>query len=90
MIEKHDNTEGYCRKLGHFLSFNYCRTVNNNLPCSKVLDCWFQHFPIQQFIKDNYSEKEHSIIFEPPEPKLQSLSEILQNAQQRLGKDDIK
>lgn len=84
MIEKYDQEEGYCRMLGHFLVFEYCRKMNKGLPCNRVLDCWFQTFSIQDFINENYSAKDQEKIFEPPKPKIQSLTEILEQAQQRL------
>ncbi|MCK5069770.1 MAG: hypothetical protein KAR01_04490 [Desulfocapsa sp.] len=87
MKEQHDNEEGYCKMLGHFLTFDYCKTANKGLPCSKVLDCWFQQFNVQEFLKNNYSEDEQKMIFEPPKPKILSLSEILEQAQQRLKKN---
>lgn len=70
--------------LGHFLTFDYCRSVTKGLPCSKVLDCWFQHFPVQKYISENYSEEEQEKILTPPKAKIQSLSEILEQAQKRL------
>jgi hypothetical protein len=84
MIEKYDKQEGYCKMLGHFLTFDYCRTASKGLPCSKVLDCWFQHFQIEKFISENYSIEEQKAIFEPPKPKLLSITEILEQAQQRI------
>ncbi len=84
MIEQYDNVEGYCKMLGHFLNFKYCRSVNKELPCAKVLDCWFQNFPVQEFIETNYTEEEQKKISEPPKAKIQSLSEILEQAQKRL------
>lgn len=84
MITQHDDKEGYCKMLGHFLTFDYCRSVSNNLPCSKVLDCWFQHFAIQEFIDQNYTAEEQKTIFAPQKPKIQSLSDILEQAQKRL------
>jgi len=84
MIEEYDKKEGYCKILGHFLTFGYCRTTNKGLPCSKVLDCWFQHFPVEKFITENYSTEEHKKIFEPPKSKVLSLTEILERAQQRI------
>ena len=88
MKDQHDSKEGYCKMLGHFLTFNYCKTANKGVPCSKVLDCWFQQFNIQEFIKENYSADEQKSIFEPPKSKILSLSEILEQAQQRLKKSD--
>ncbi len=84
MREQYDKEEGYCKILGHFLTFDYCKTSNNGLPCSKVLDCWFQQFPIQEFIDSSYSKEEQKKIFEPPKSKILSLSEILEQAQERL------
>jgi len=84
MIEEFDKQEGYCKMLGHFLTFDYCRSSNKGLPCSKVLDCWFQQFPIEKFIQDNFSSDEQKKIFEPPKTKILTLTEILEQAQKRL------
>ena len=84
MKTEYDATEGYCKMLGHFLTFSYCRSCNKGLPCSKVLDCWFQHFAIEEFINAHYSVEEQKKIFTPQKPKMQSLAEILEQAQQRL------
>ncbi len=86
MIEQYDEKEGYCKMLGHFLTFDYCRSSNKGLPCSKILDCWFQHFPVQEFISNNYSEEEQKQIFQAPKLKILSLGEILEEAQERLKK----
>ena len=88
MKDQHDKQEGYCKMLGHFLTFDYCRAANKGLPCSKVLDCWFQQFPVQKYISENYSSDEQKRIFEAPKPKILSLAEILEQAQQRLKKSD--
>jgi len=86
MKEQFDKQEGYCKMLGHFLTFDYCRSMNKGLPCSKVFDCWFQVFPIQDFISSHYSVEEQKKIFIVAKPKVQSLTEILEQAQQRLKK----
>lgn len=86
MIDQYDKQEGYCKILGHFLTFDYCRSSNEGLPCSKVLDCWFQQFEIREFILSNYTDEERKRIFEPPKPKVLTLSEILDQAQKRLKK----
>jgi hypothetical protein len=84
MNDEFDKQEGYCKMLGHFLTFDYCRSVNKGLPCSKVLDCWFQIFPVQEFIDKHYSAEEQKKIFESPKSKILTLTEILEQAQQRL------
>jgi hypothetical protein len=84
MIEDFDKQEGYCKILGHFLTFDYCRSSNKSLPCAKVLDCWFRQFPVEKYIAENYSPEEHAKMFEPPKSKVLSLTEILEQAQKRL------
>ncbi|MCD6388645.1 MAG: hypothetical protein J7L69_04475 [Desulfobulbaceae bacterium] len=86
MIEKYDKKECYCRMLGHFLPFRYCRTMQNGLPCGKILDCWFRILPIQTFIEENYSQEEREMIFEPPKPKMVSLAEMIERSKQQPGK----
>ncbi len=90
MIKKYDYQEGYCKKLGHFLTFAYCRHAQHNLPCDKVLDCWFQCFPVEKFITENYSSDEQKRIFAPPKAKVLSLTEILEQAQQRIRENKNK
>jgi hypothetical protein len=87
MIEEFDKQEGYCKMLGHFLTFDYCRSSNKSFPCSKVLDCWFQQFPIEKYIQDNFTSEEQKKIFEPTKAKILTLTEILEQAQQRLKKN---
>ncbi len=86
MRKQYDLEEAYCKILGHFLTFDYCRKSNKSLPCSKILDCWFQQLPIQDFIRDNYSKEEREQIFTPQPPKILSLSDILKQAQERIEK----
>lgn len=87
MIEKFDKDENYCRMLGHPVPFHYCRTMNGELPCGKVRDCWFERIAIQEFIAENYSQEEQQRIFAPPKAKVQSLMEMIAEAQQRVKKE---
>ena len=58
MIERYDLEEGYCRKLGHHLAFSYCRRVNQGLPCVLARDCWYESFPVVEFLAGHYSDEE--------------------------------
>lgn len=58
MLNSHDKKENDCRMLGHTLTFHYCRSAKEGLPCSKIFNCWFEIFPVQQFISNNYSAEE--------------------------------
>jgi hypothetical protein len=82
-MNDYDSKEVYCRKLGHHLTFQYCRLVNEQLPCHKIADCWFEHIPIQNFLKTHYNEEEIERIFAPPENKMSSLLSLIEKAQNR-------
>jgi hypothetical protein len=82
-MKRYDNERIYCRRLGHWLTFNYCRKENKGLPCGKILDCWFGRIEIKEFLKENYKEEEISYIFEPPKSKLSSIIEIVEEAKKR-------
>ncbi|MCB2181533.1 MAG: hypothetical protein KQH63_05880 [Desulfobulbaceae bacterium] len=89
MKKKYDKREGYCRMLGHFLPFHYCRTMKEGLPCGKILDCWFEMIPIQQFIAENYSKEEQHSIFEPPKSRIDTIVEIVGKVEKdKDGKQD--
>ena len=85
IIDEYDSKTGYCRMLGHHLDFNYCRSVKDGLPCFKIIDCWFEHIPIQEFIKKHFSEEKIKEILTPPKSKIDSIVEIITKA--RKNKD---
>ncbi len=68
-----DAREVYCRMLGHVLAFRYCRTMQEGLPCGRILDCWFERMDIRKFVADNYSQEEQEKIFSPAPSRLDIL-----------------
>ena len=76
-----DEEKIYCRKLGHHLHFAYCREVNNNLPCSKILDCWYTSIRVEVWLDEHYTAEEKQKIFAPPPEKLSSILEIIARVQ---------
>jgi hypothetical protein len=73
MIDAHDREQVYCRKLGHHLGFGYCRKVNQGLPCPLARDCWFEHFPVLEFLEANYTREELARAAAPAPGKLESI-----------------
>jgi len=69
--------------LGHEVGFAYCRAPGAELPCRKILDCWFETFDVEAFLREHYSEEEIGEVLAPPRPKLVSLVELIQQAQER-------
>jgi hypothetical protein len=71
-----------CPKLGHQIAFAYCRSENNGLPCLKALDCWFDHFPVEEYFRGALSQEEWERVFEgPPRPKMHTLLELIERTQ---------
>ena len=53
-----DDYQIRCPRLGHQIHFAYCRAENAGLPCFKTLDCWYQHFEVETFLKESLSEEQ--------------------------------
>jgi hypothetical protein len=77
MNNQFDDSNAYCRGLGHYVPFRYCRTVSDGLPCSKIKDCWFEKIDIARFISDNYTEPEQKRIFAPPPEKISTILDLI-------------
>ena len=75
-----------CPRLGHQIGFSYCRRENMGKPCFKILDCWFQHFPVEDFLRRELSPEEWAeIIDRPAKSKVSSLIELIEQAKNRNG-----
>jgi hypothetical protein len=84
-IEKYDSLEIRCRLLGHQVTFQYCRSCNENLPCRRIMDCWWQRIDIETYLAEHFTQEElnHSV-FAEPKPKIASLIDLIEKAK---GKD---
>ena len=70
-----------CPRLGHQIYFSYCRSENSGLPCFKTLDCWFEHFLVEEHLRQEIKPEEWKKIFERPlKPKALSLIELIEKA----------
>ena len=77
-----------CPRLGHQIYFSYCRIENKVLPCFKTLDCWYQHFQVEAFLKYELSEVEWKKVFEKQtQPKMLSLLEMIEQAKKSKHKN---
>ena len=82
MKERHDNETAYCRSLGHYVPFKYCRTVNTDLPCGKIRDCWHENMDIDRFMEEAYTDSERERIFAPAPGKISTIIELIKKAQE--------
>ncbi len=84
---QHDARTLYCRKLGHEIKFHYCRNENSGKLCTKIRDCWFEVFDIDEYLTENYATEDIAHLFKPPTPKIVSIFELIQKAQ-NLSKEE--
>lgn len=70
-----------CRKLGHGVPFSYCRKENQGLPCSKTMDCWYDHFMVEDLLRRELKPEEWERVFaNPPKPKVVTLMDLIEQA----------
>jgi hypothetical protein len=85
--DKAENVDEFsirCPRLGHSITFSYCRSENMGLPCFKTLDCWFQYFPVEAYLKERLGQEEWAKVFEiQGHTKVQSLIELIEEARKR-------
>lgn len=90
MLNEHDqNILPRCRRLGHEVSFEYCRQETRGQPCRLILDCWWEQFDVRAFLRAHLPEEAMAQVERasatPPSPKMLSLLELIQQAQERVA-----
>ncbi len=79
-----------CPMLGHLVPFKYCRQVNHQKPCHRLLDCWHEIFNVKAFVESNYSEKDIASILSPPKHKLSQILELVEKAKKSRQRDTLE
>lgn len=83
------NTQGSlvrrCPRLGNPVPFDYCEVCGDEQqPCFKILDCWWEHFDVVRYLKDNLPEDQFNrLMAARPKPKVTSLVELIEQAKKR-------
>ncbi|OGP64009.1 MAG: hypothetical protein A2170_09475 [Deltaproteobacteria bacterium RBG_13_53_10] len=81
MIELHDSLIIHCLQLGGEIPFQYCRTVNEALPCRRIIPCWELRIEISQFLNEHYSTEELQRIFSPPSrTRIETILDLIEQA----------
>ncbi|HUL30067.1 MAG TPA: hypothetical protein VLZ03_06385 [Thermodesulfobacteriota bacterium] len=83
MIEEHDTVIIRCPQLGGEIPFRYCRTVNENLPCRRILVCWEFRIEISKFLGEHYSVDQIQHALAPPtQTRLDTILELIEKAKE--------
>jgi len=90
MLTDHDqDVLPRCPRLGHELTFGYCRQESGRKPCRLILDCWWERFDVRSFLQAHLPEQVMAGVERasaaPPPPKVQSLLELIQQAKERIA-----
>ncbi|MGZ3590427.1 MAG: hypothetical protein ACXU99_07190 [Thermodesulfobacteriota bacterium] len=82
MIESYDALIIYCPQLGGEIPFRYCRTVNEDLPCRRIVVCWEFRIKISEFLGEHYSIDQIERALAPPtKTRLDTILELIQKTQ---------
>ena len=81
MIEEYDVLVSYCPQLGGEVPFRYCRTVNGDLPCRRIMVCWEFRVEISECLGEHYSTGQIQRALAPPtEAKLDIILMLIEEA----------
>jgi hypothetical protein len=84
-----DDFQIRCPRLGHQISFSYCRVENMGRPCFKVLDCWHEHFAVAAFLQEALSPEEwEAVCNRRPPQKMLTLVELIEQAKKRTKDEE--
>jgi hypothetical protein len=93
MLNEHDQDVLLrCPRLGHEVTFGYCRQETRGTPCRLILNCWWEQFDVRSFLQANLPAEDMAQVERagdsPPPAKLLSLVEMIQQAKDRLKRND--
>jgi hypothetical protein len=88
MLEQHDaDVLPRCRRLGHEITFGYCRRETFGKPCRLIFDCWWESFDVRGFLQTHLPPDAMSGLVRsavtPPPPKAQTLLDLIQQTNAR-------
>ena len=83
MIEQEDGRRLRCPRLGHEVCFKYCRTQESDRLCSRILDCWWERFEVEAFLRENLSPGEvERLLASRPRAKMSTILDLIAQARQ--------
>ena len=76
-----------CPRLGSEVAFEYClKHAADKGPCFKICDCWWERFDVVDYLNRTLgSDVVEKLQASKPPPKVASLVELIQQAQERCG-----
>jgi hypothetical protein len=87
-MNEYDPLKIRCPRLGHELTFAYCRREAGDLPCHRTILCWQPFFPVEAFMRESLSAEQLDLFSrQDPKNKMATLMELIEQAKARAKKD---
>lgn len=81
-----DTVQVRCPRLGHQISFSYCRTENFGLPCPRIIVCWQSLFTVEAYLRRELTPEQWRDAFDKPaQHKVLTLLELIEQARKGGG-----
>ncbi|MEW6375593.1 MAG: hypothetical protein AB1502_07355 [Thermodesulfobacteriota bacterium] len=81
MIEEHDELILRCPMLGGEVPFHYCRTMNEDLPCRRIMVCWEFRIEISKFLSEYYTIEQIQRALAPSsKTRVETILELIEKA----------
>lgn len=89
MEDAYDRLETRCPRLGHEVTFAYCRREAGDLPCSRAMACWEDRIPVAAFFAESLGKQNWERYRGRKErDKITTLLEIIEAAKRRRAERD--
>ena len=84
-----ERLERRCPRLGGDVAFGYCKVCGEDeTPCFKVFDCWWERFDVVAHMQACLSpEAFEALSASRPQPKVTSLVDLIHQARARASED---
>ena len=84
IVDKYDQLEIRCSRLGGEVKFSYCRKEGGDLPCLRIITCWYPFFPVEQYLRETMTEESwNTFVGQMPKDKITTLIELVSAAKKR-------
>ncbi len=81
MIDSEDSRSRRCPKLGHEVTFRYCRQQECDRLCPRILTCWWEAFDVDEFLRKHVPADTMQELRAPrARPKVATLLELIEQA----------
>lgn len=85
-MKKYDHFEMRCPRLGGEITFSYCRQEGGDIPCLRIITCWYPFIPVEQYLKKSMTaDAWDSFVSQMPKDKITSIIELIEEAKKRAA-----